>query len=57
MALATGASNEVICEKLHLSLDTVRSHIKSLYRKTGAAGRADLVNRAKKADFGRFKRL
>lgn len=40
--VAQGLSNPAICEKLYVSDNTVRSHLKRLYQKTGAANRAEL---------------
>lgn len=40
--IAQGLSNPQICAKLFLSENTVRTHLKSLYRKTGAANRETL---------------
>lgn len=40
--IAQGLSNPQICVKLFLSENTVRTHLKSLYRKTGAANREAL---------------
>jgi DNA-binding NarL/FixJ family response regulator len=41
--IAQGLSNEEICERLHLSLNTLKSHIRELYRKIGAANRGQAV--------------
>lgn len=36
-------SNEVICERMGLNKNTVRSHIKSLYKKTKSNDRKELI--------------
>lgn len=41
--IALGMSNEEICERLHLSLNTLKSHIRHLYRKIGVTRRAHAV--------------
>lgn len=41
--MARGRSNEEIAEALFLSLETVQSYVKSVYRKIGARHRADAV--------------
>ena len=44
--LATGLSRREIGAKLYISLNTVKTHTRELYRKLGAASRADAVARA-----------
>jgi LuxR family maltose regulon positive regulatory protein len=44
--LATDLSTTEIAEHLHLSPNTVRSHIRAVYRKLGVSNRADAVARA-----------
>ncbi len=41
--LAKGASNEAIAEVLLLSGDTVKSRLRSIYRKLGVASRGDAI--------------
>lgn len=41
--IADGSSNGEICAELHVCLDTVRTHVKHLYKKTGAPNRARLT--------------
>ena len=41
--LRTGASNHEIGRKLYLCEDTVKTHMKSLLRRTGAGSRAELM--------------
>ncbi|WP_181779120.1 response regulator transcription factor [Pseudonocardia pini] len=43
--LAGGASNQEIAERLGLSVGTVKTHVKGLLRKLGAANRADAAAR------------
>jgi LuxR family maltose regulon positive regulatory protein len=43
--LATGLSRREIGERLYISLNTVKTHIRELYRKLGATSRADAVAR------------
>ena len=40
--MASGATNREIAERLYLSKRTVDSHLSSVYRKLGVAGRAEL---------------
>lgn len=44
--LATGRSRREVGERLYISLNTVKSHTRELYRKLGASSRADAVARA-----------
>lgn len=44
--LMSGLSVKNICAKLSLSSNTVRTHLKSLYAKTGTRGQAELVSLA-----------
>ena len=41
--LAVGASNKVIAHLMDISQDTVRSHIKSIFRKTGLENRTQVA--------------
>jgi DNA-binding CsgD family transcriptional regulator/tetratricopeptide (TPR) repeat protein len=43
----TGLSNQAIAERLHISLNTVSNHLKSVYRKTGTQNRTAAVAVAK----------
>ena len=45
-SLATGLSRREIGAKLYISLNTVKTHTRELYRKLGATSRADAVARA-----------
>ena len=42
--LARGMSNQIISETLHISVNTVKSHIKRIYSKLGIGNRLQLVN-------------
>lgn len=42
--LAKGMSNQVISESLHISINTVKSHIKNIYGKLGISNRLQLMN-------------
>ena len=44
--LATGLSRREIGEQLYISLNTVKTHTRELYRKLGATSRADAVEQA-----------
>jgi DNA-binding NarL/FixJ family response regulator len=50
--LAGGQSNATIAMTLHLGQQTVRNYVSTVLAKTGAADRADLIVRARKAGFG-----
>jgi hypothetical protein len=45
--LATGRTLTVIASELHISQNTMKTHLKNLYRKLGAEGRHDAVEKAK----------
>ena len=40
-----GVGNKAIAHELTLGLSTVKSHLQHIYRKTGVAGRAELISR------------
>lgn len=42
--LCGGLTMNDICEQLHLSLNTVKTHLKSVFQKTGTRRQAELVN-------------
>ena len=42
--LAKSMTNQTICETLHISVNTVKSHIKRIYKKLGIANRLQLIN-------------
>lgn len=42
--LAKGMSNQAISENLHISINTVKSHIKNIYGKLGISNRLQLMN-------------
>ena len=44
--LATGLSQREIGVRLYISMNTVKTHIRELYRKLGVTSRADAVARA-----------
>ena len=50
--VAEGATNKEAADRLELSVETVRSHLASSFRKTGASNRAALVALAFGAPFG-----
>ena len=50
--VAQGCSNDEIAARLSISVETVRSHLASAYRKTGAKNRASLVALAYCAPYG-----
>jgi LuxR family maltose regulon positive regulatory protein len=45
--LASTLSNAEIASELYLSVSTVKTHQRAIYRKLGADGRRDAVRRAK----------
>ena len=45
--LSTGRTLTVIAAELHISQNTMKTHLKNLYRKIGAEGRHDAVEKAK----------
>ena len=47
-AVASGATNREIAERLFLSPHTVKEHTSSLYRKLGARNRAEAVQKAQR---------
>jgi DNA-binding CsgD family transcriptional regulator len=51
--VAQGLTNREAGDRLALSIETVRSHLASAYRKTGVRNRAALVALAFGAPFGR----
>ena len=55
--LATGLSRREIGARLYISLNTIKTHTRELYRKLGATSRADAVARAQAARTARRKFL
>ena len=45
--LSTGRTLTVIAAELHISQNTMKTHLKNLYKKMGAEGRHDAVEKAK----------
>jgi DNA-binding CsgD family transcriptional regulator len=45
--LSTGRTLTVIAGELHISQNTMKTHLKNLYKKLGAEGRHDAVEKAK----------
>jgi DNA-binding CsgD family transcriptional regulator len=45
--LSTGRTLTVIAGELHISQNTMKTHLKNLYKKMGADGRHDAVEKAK----------
>jgi DNA-binding NarL/FixJ family response regulator len=55
--LAAGASNQEIADALFISVHTVKSHLKGIFQKTGAASRTQAVARiAEDVEFRRISR-
>ena len=48
--LPTLMSNAEIAQGLHLSINTVKSHLKAVYRKLGVEGRRDAVLRGRELE-------
>ena len=44
--LSTGRTLNVIAQELHISQNTMKTHLKNLYKKLGAKGRHDAVEKA-----------
>ncbi|GHG97408.1 response regulator transcription factor [Amycolatopsis roodepoortensis] len=44
LLIAAGLENPEIARSLHVSVDTVKTHARSLFRKLGARGRANAVH-------------
>jgi LuxR family transcriptional regulator, maltose regulon positive regulatory protein len=44
--VAKGCSNKQIAERLFISVDTVKNHLKNVYRKLGACNRIDALHKA-----------
>ncbi len=42
--MADGAANADIAERLHVSVRTVETHLRSIYRKVGVANRRELAS-------------
>lgn len=42
--LAKGMTNQLVSERLHISVNTVKSHIKRIYKKLGVSNRLQLTN-------------
>jgi DNA-binding CsgD family transcriptional regulator len=40
-----GMPDKLICRELGLALPTIKTHVKSILRKTGASGRAEVIAR------------
>jgi DNA-binding NarL/FixJ family response regulator len=51
--VAQGFTNAEVARELHLSIDTVKSHLKHIYAKSGVRDRARLVVAAQGSGFGR----
>jgi len=51
--IAAGLSNERISARLHISVPTVKTHVRSLFHKTGATTRVQLVIEAFRAGLAR----
>jgi len=45
--LTTGNPISAIAKQLHISQNTMKTHLKNVYRKIGASGRDDAVAKAK----------
>jgi ATP/maltotriose-dependent transcriptional regulator MalT len=48
--LASGRTNTEIANALFVAVGTVKSHVNNIYRKLGAANRAEAVTRARDSD-------
>ncbi len=52
--MADGASNEQIARRLVISVGTVKSHVKRILRKLGAANRAEAVSHWLRSEYGQM---
>jgi LuxR family maltose regulon positive regulatory protein len=48
--LAQGLTMEDIATALHLSVNTVKTHLKNIYRKLGVSGRSAAMRRAREVN-------
>ncbi len=48
--IATGKTNKVVADELHVSINTIKTHIKNIYEKLGASNRTEAVNKASALD-------
>lgn len=46
--LAQGAGNKEIAFVLHISIETVKKHLKHIYKKTGAHNKIEALNKTKR---------
>ena len=47
--LTSGDTDDIIAERLHLSVHTVKKHIKNMFQKTGFTSRTQLAVMARKS--------
>jgi DNA-binding CsgD family transcriptional regulator len=48
LIVSKGFSNKELCDKLFISMASVKTHIRNIYEKTGARNRVELLNLFKK---------
>ena len=52
--MCAGASNDQIARRLVITVGTVKSHVKAILRKLGAANRAEAVSSWLRSEYGRM---
>jgi DNA-binding CsgD family transcriptional regulator len=50
--LASGCDISVVAQRLHISIHTARTHLKSIFSKTGIGSQAELVRRIMRGPAG-----
>ena len=48
--MASGKTNKTVADELHVSVNTIKTHVKKIYEKLGASNRTEAVNKASALD-------